>query len=88
MTHYVKIRPEYYRDILAGKKRAAVRLNDRGYAVGDTVVKRVYANSAYTGEALTVVITHIIANSPGFLPFAEGYICFSFLVEEDKPCCI
>ncbi len=78
--HEVKIRPEFFRDILSGGKYAAIRLNDRGYAVGDIVVKRVFKDGAYTGESVRVLITHILANTPGFAPLIDNYVCFSFAV--------
>jgi hypothetical protein len=80
-THYVKIRPEHYRDIVGGKKRAAVRLDDRSYAAGDIVIKRVWENGAYTGESVSVRITYILGNTRSFAPFVVGYVCFCFEIE-------
>jgi hypothetical protein len=85
-TYVIKIRPEHYRAIISGAKRAAIRLNDRDYAVGDTVIKRVYENGQFTGEQVAVLITHIIANTPSFAPFVDNYICFSFEVKELPLC--
>ena len=79
-THYVKIRRDYYLDIVQGKKRAAVRLDDRNYQIGDTVIKRVWENGKYTGESVIVVITYILYNTPTFAPFLADYICFCFEV--------
>ena len=65
---------------MQGKKRAAIRLNDRDYNVGDIVVKRVFKDGEYTGESMTVVITYILCNTPSFAPFIDKYICFCFEV--------
>ena len=35
MKHKLKIEPQYLDNLLSGKKKAEVRLNDRDYQVGD-----------------------------------------------------
>lgn len=42
MQHSVKIQMEYYEHIIEGRKRFEVRLNDRDYQVGDTLLLREY----------------------------------------------
>jgi len=40
MIHELKIYPQYYRAVECGDKTFEVRLNDRGYQKGDTVILR------------------------------------------------
>lgn len=42
MTHHLKILPEYFEEILAGKKPFEIRFNDRGFKVGDRVELKEY----------------------------------------------
>lgn len=61
-THELKIWPEHYADVVAGVKTAEVRLNDRGYNVGDLLALRewVPASGDYTGRVTFRVVQHIL----------------------------
>ena len=37
-THVLKIRPQYLRDVVSGKKKFEVRKDDRNFQVGDILV--------------------------------------------------
>jgi len=54
-THKVKIQEEYLIELLAGRKKAEVRLNDRDYQMGDVLkFYRLGSGAFYTSK-----ITHI-----------------------------
>lgn len=76
LCHELKIAPEFYREIVARKKTAEIRLNDRGYSVGDIVVLRPF-DEVILGEGVVREITHILHHHefPGLAP---GYamLCF------------
>lgn len=42
MTHHLKILPEYFEEVIAGKKPFEIRFNDRNFKVGDRVELREY----------------------------------------------
>lgn len=37
-THELKILPQYFRDVRAGRKTAEIRFDDRDYMIGDRLV--------------------------------------------------
>lgn len=71
MIHELKITDERYINILKGDKKAEVRLNDRDYQKGDTIVfthlnRKARGNNVY-------VITHIHSG----LGLEHGYVVLS-----------
>lgn len=42
MTHHIKIAPIHYEEIASGRKNFEIRLNDRGYKIGDIVALEEY----------------------------------------------
>ena len=64
MIHQLKIREEYYNNILNNKKKFEVRFNDRDYQVGDKIqfTKAVtndgYENSIFTPTKYLIVYIH------------------------------
>lgn len=77
----LKIYPEYFQDILEGKKTFEIRKNDRNYQVGDILNLKEYYNEAYTsepyysGRELKVKVTYILDNESYLQP---DYICMGF----------
>lgn len=61
-THVLKTWPKYYQAIRKGDKRFEVRLNDRGFKVGDYLLLREWhpASEAYTGNELYVAVAYMI----------------------------
>lgn len=75
-THELKTQPPHFGDVLCGAKRVEVRLDDRGFAVGDVLVLREWdaATAEYTGRVCEVLVTHVLA---GFVGLAPGYVALS-----------
>ena len=64
--HELKTLPEYFEDVQRQKKKAELRINDRGFDEGDILCLREYNPVlGYTGEWLMVRITHILNNEDG-----------------------
>lgn len=60
MEHILKIHPEYFEAILNNKKTFEIRLNDRDFKVGDTLVLKEYVfNKGFTGLSINKTITYI-----------------------------
>jgi len=70
MVHELKIWPQYFRDVWAGRKTFEVRRKDRDYRYGDMLVLREFdpkANS-YTGNQIVAEITYILDHQDFVLP--------------------
>lgn len=65
MTHKLKIEKEYLLNLLNGRKKSEVRLNDRDYQVGDIL--------NFVNTAGKFKITHIHSG----LGLKEGYVVLS-----------
>lgn len=58
-THYLKILPIHYSDVVCGVKTAEVRLNDRDFRKGDTLVLKEHDVNGYTGRSTIRVIVGV-----------------------------
>lgn len=67
MIHELKIIPEYYNDIISGRKTFEVRFNDRNYQVGDVLVLREYEDGEYTGRAIERKVIYILDETSGYV---------------------
>ncbi|WP_199614683.1 DUF3850 domain-containing protein [Paenibacillus alkalitolerans] len=78
--HELKTWPVHFRDVIRPnkmlRKMVEIRLDDRGYAVGDTLILKEYQphHEEYTGAWAEVQVSHILKGSP-WLP--DGYIAMS-----------
>lgn len=79
--HKLKIKKDYLDNILSGKKKCEVRLNDRDFQVGDTVYLYDYESLGVTKEiksydkfSFIYKITHIHSG----LGMADNYVILSF----------
>lgn len=103
-THYLKTWPEYFKAIKSGEKKAELRLNDRDFKVGDTLILEEYCPGGeehfqdpsqydgvgtrdhkpeYTGERLTVYVTHLLIYNDGFGGLARDWVMMSIEPELD-----
>jgi hypothetical protein len=64
-THKLKSWPKFFSPILAGDRTHDLRLNDRGFKVGDYLELHEFNDGIgqYTGAVLTVLVTHMTAES-------------------------
>jgi hypothetical protein len=70
-THELKILPQYFDDVMSGKKRFELRKADRDYKLGDYLYLREW-NGEYTGRYCFRKITYIYEGT-GEYGLAEGY---------------
>lgn len=69
--HDLKILPEYFSPVVAGIKTYEYRFNDRDYSVGDMLILREFKDGKYTGQQITVTVTHILKDFEGL---KEGWV--------------
>ena len=72
-VHNLKITPEYFQDVVSGKKKFEVRENDRGFLLGDILHLKEYdlENKRYTGQKVIVEIIYLLENFDGL---KENYV--------------
>lgn len=60
-VHELKTDPKYYERVLLGQKRFELRLNDRGYQLGDVLILREFDRhrDKYSGRVLTVKVKFV-----------------------------
>ena len=71
MEHRLKCWPEYYEAIKRGLKNFEVRKNDRGFAVGDTLILEEWHPGVkeYTGSVLPAIkVIYLLKDIPGIEP--------------------
>lgn len=75
-THELKTVQPHFEHVRSGMKRAEIRRDDRGFAVGDVLVLREYdpASCSYSGREVEVRVTHVLS---GFEGLAAGYVSLS-----------
>ena len=80
MVHQLKTSPEYFEDIIKGKKLFEVRKNDRFFEVGDLLALNEYdeVNGVYTNRSCIVYVDYILNHATYC---KEGYVIMSI-----KPC--
>ena len=81
-THELKTTAPHFEHVRSGVKRAEIRRNDRGFAVGDVLVLKEYdpASCSYSGREVEVRVVHVLA---GFEGLAAGYVSLS--IEPRQP---
>lgn len=78
MAHELKIKPEFFYDIVYCDKRFEIRKNDRGFCVGEKMILREYDKGHYTGSVIVAVIDYV---SPlGCIGVRKGYVVLSITV--------
>ena len=80
MIHELKTLPQYFQDVISGKKSFEVRKNDRPYHVGDLLALNEYnaETKSYTGNSCLVYIDYILNDTE--------YCKSGYVVLGIKPC--
>ena len=55
-----KILPQFFKDVLTGRKTFEIRKDDDGVEVGDVLVLREYDGEKYTGKRVKRVVTYVL----------------------------
>lgn len=79
-THELKIKPEYFRDVVRGIKTFEVRQNDRNFGVGDIITLREFENDKFIGNFVNVEIVYILDDEEYCKP---GYVVLGFKLRLD-----
>jgi hypothetical protein len=79
-THELKVRTEYYDDVACGRKPFELRLNDRGFEVGDMLMLREWFPKActYSGKSCLALVTYMLTNFEGMTP---GYVIMGIKIK-------
>ena len=75
--HEIKIRPEYYKSVIAGMKTFELRENDRDYQVGDEVKLMEWDEDGFTGRYYTITITYVLKDCREY-GLADGACIFGW----------
>lgn len=71
--HDLKILPEYYEQVVKGRKNFELRKDDRDYHVGDMVRFHEYKDGEYTGrKSYAIPILYILRDCPEY-GLMDGY---------------
>ena len=79
-VHNLKIKPQYFKDVVSGIKTFEVRKNDRNFKVGDLMVLETYDNEKFTGDFVNTEITYIL-DDPKYCK--KGYVILGFKLHLD-----
>lgn len=62
MIHELKCFPEYFQDVIDGKKTFEIRIHDRPYQISDLLALNEYLpdTDSYTGRSCIVIIDYIL----------------------------
>lgn len=83
--HKLKILPEYFEEVVSGKKTFEIRMNDRDFQVGEEALLEEWIPSAgYTGARALVKITYVTdyGQQIGFVVFAHELLWHGTKEEE------
>ena len=82
MIHELKISPEYFKDVIEGRKSFEVRKFDRPFHEDDLLALNEYdaKNKRYTGNSCLVYIDYILTD--------EKYCRAGYVIMAIKPCTV
>lgn len=80
-VHYLKIKPEYYKDVECGLKTFELRKNDRDFQVGDVLMLiKLDDKGNETDQVIKAKVTYILKDCPKY-DLNEGYAILGIAVE-------
>lgn len=79
-THELKTTAPHFEHVRSGAKRAEIRKDDRGFAVGDVLALKEYdaSSRSYSGREVEARVTHVLAGFEGLSP---GWVALSIACE-------
>lgn len=80
-VHNLKIKPEYFNDVISGRKTFEVRYNDRNFKVGDIIVLEEFDSKGYTGKYINSEITYVLSDVEYT---KENYVVLGFKLRLDR----
>ena len=78
MIHELKIAPNYFADVISGKKTFETRKNDRPFHIGDMLALNEFDGQYYTGNSCLVYVDYILNN--------KEYCKKDYVTMSIKPC--
>lgn len=82
-VHYLKIKPEYYKDVECGLKTFELRKNDRDFQVGDILMLiKLDDKGNETDQVIKAKVTYILKDCPQY-GLKEGYAILG-IAEESR----
>lgn len=87
--HILKSLPEHFHAVRKGLKRAELRVDDRGFQVGDILALLEYDEEtrSETGNVIISLVTHIYRGEyllPGWAMLSLGEVMHGFINFEDE----
>lgn len=78
-VHELKTWPEFFEPILQGEKKFEIRLDDRGFRVGDHLKlwEWLPKSKSYTGRVILVKVDYIVS---GFSGLTAGWVAMSISI--------
>lgn len=76
IKHGLKTLPQYFADVVAGKKKFELRVDDRDYQVGDIFCLREW-DGGYTGKYFINSIGYVLRDCPQY-GLMDGYCIFGW----------
>ena len=76
IKHDLKILPKYFMEVLSGKRKFDIRLNDCDFQVGDIFILREW-NGEYTGNYFINSIGYVLKDCPEY-GLMNGYCIFGW----------
>lgn len=83
-VHNIKIKPQYFIDVLTQKKQFELRKNDRDYHVGDILSLEEY-DKDYTGNFFHVEVVYMIDDETYL---QKGYVALGIKLRLDMGACL
>lgn len=80
-AHNLKIKPQHFQDIVAGKKTFEVRYNDRDFKVGDILVLEEFDEHGHTGKYLNVEVVYVLDDKEYL---KDGYVALGIKIRLDR----
>ena len=80
-VHKLKVWSEFMDDLINGNKTFEIRLNDRNFQVGDTLLLQEYdnENKVYLSRSLIVKVTYML-NDSKFDAIKKGFVVMGFAI--------